>query len=155
MPPILVHNKRNMPERAKFGAVTTGLITVAALCAIGFVFISNASPYVTIAEAKSAKGTDLHVAGVIDQSTVDTSSPRKISFVMEDDTHNKMPVMYEGEAIANIGEAKQVVVIGHMGNGVFDANKMLIKCQSKYSDGKTAAAEAAAAPKASGSAQNS
>lgn len=128
-----------MRKRAKYGALVTGLITIAALCAIGFVFISNASPYVTIAQAKSESGTGLHVAGVIDQATVATTSPRQISFTLRDSDHSSMPVVYEGEAIANIGEAKQVVVIGHMANGVFAANQMLIKCPSKYNDGKSPA----------------
>lgn len=128
-----------MSGKRHFGAVVTGLITVGALCAIGFVFIQTASPYVTIPQAKQTSGDSLHVAGNIIESTVQQSSPREIKFTMKDDSGNSMLVDYEGEAIANMGEAKQVVAIGGVKDGVFQAHQLLIKCPSKYDDKQGAA----------------
>lgn len=128
-----------MSGKRPFGAIVTGLITVGALCAIGFVFIQTASPYVTIPQAKTTAGDSLHVAGNVVESSVQQSSPREILFTMKDAQGNSMPVDYQGEAIANMSEAKQVVAIGGVRNGVFQAHQLLIKCPSKYDDKQGAA----------------
>ncbi len=128
-----------MQGKRQYGAIVTGLVTVGALCAIGFVFIQTASPYVTIPQAKTTKGHSLHVAGSLVQSTIQESSPREILFTMKDAQGNTLPVDYKGQAVANINDAKQVVAIGGCENGVFMAHQLLVKCPSKYDDNQGAA----------------
>lgn len=114
------------------GAWITGLICVGAVTVLGATFLTNASPYVTVAEALKTPGTDLHLAGDLLNPEVHGGAQESISFTLRDQNKQVIPVEYTGEAIENLGEAKKVVAIGGMENGVFVSHKLLIKCPSKY-----------------------
>ena len=66
-------------------------VGVAALAGITMVFLNNASPYATVAEAKTMKGDNIHLYGELDKSSVQSSAAAKqVRFVIQDE--NK--VMY-------------------------------------------------------------
>lgn len=111
---------------------------VAALSVAAFVMLSNASPYVTVAEARSSKLSDMHLQGnlVKESLKIDTAGSL-IRFTVVDDQGEKMDVVHHGLPPANMGEATRVVVVGGMKDGHFESHKLLTKCPSKYeSDGK-------------------
>jgi len=115
------------------GAIVTGIVALAALSGITVAFLKSGSPYVTVAEAKGSKGDSLHLAGSIDLATLrDDRIHNKLSFTLIDRTGARMQVVHTGEPVNNLGEAKQVVAIGHVENGVFVSEKMLVKCPTKY-----------------------
>ena len=106
---------------------------VTAFAAIAFVMLSNASPYVTVAQAKSAKGDNNHLQGdlVKESVRVDTANA-KVSFALIDDHGDRMEVIHHGLPPANMGEATRVVVVGGVQGDKFESKKLLTKCPSKY-----------------------
>lgn len=111
---------------------------VAALAIAAFVMLSNASPYVTVAQARTSKLTDMHLQGnLVKESLRVDSANALIRFTIVDDLGEKMDVVHHGLPPANMGEATRVVVVGGMKDGHFESHKLLTKCPSKYeSDGK-------------------
>jgi len=100
-------------------------------------FLTNASPYVTIAEAKVSRGDNLHLAGDLDKSTIrNVISKSEVHFTLKDEKGEIVQVVYHGPAPANLGEATKVVAVGGMKDGAFHASKLLIKCPSKYESSK-------------------
>jgi cytochrome c-type biogenesis protein CcmE len=121
----------------KTGAIIAGLVAVVGLSAMVFAFLTNASPYVTIAEAKAMPGDNLHVAGDLDKSTISTNAVQhEVRFTLKDEKGDRVPVVYHGAPPANMGEATKVVAVGGMKGPEFHASKLLIKCPSKYESTK-------------------
>lgn len=122
-------------KRAGFsiGAVLSVLAGTVAMSLIIYAFIANASPYVTIKEAKLSRADDLHVAGDLDRASLETDvRARQVRFTLTDEAGDRLPVVYAGAPISNMGEATQVVAIGKCEDGTFLAHKLLVKCPSKY-----------------------
>lgn len=124
----------------KLGTLISIIVGTLAVCGMIVAFLSNASPYVTVAEAKASMADDLHLAGDMDKSTLETDvRARTVRFTLTDEQGQSLPVIYTGTPIANMGEATKVVAIGKCEEGVFKAHKLLIKCPSKYEAEKKAA----------------
>ena len=133
-----------MPGELKLGAVVTVGVSLAALLAIGATFMSNASDYVDVEQALASNGDGLHLLGTIQKPTVHADPlKREISFDIIDVKGKTMHVDYHGEAISNFNEADKVVAVGSVKNGEFVSNRLLIKCPSKYEDGRRGAAKPA------------
>ena len=129
--PFLVYTRDVMKSR--IGAIVSGVVAVAAIVALVAAFVSNASPYVTLAEAKTHTGDRLHVAGdIVPGSVQHQLASGGLTFELTDSTGQRSLVEYRGPAVSNLAEAKQVVVVGSMKEGVFHASKMLVKCPSRY-----------------------
>lgn len=121
----------------KTKAIVALVLTLFGLAAMIGAFLTNASPYVTIAEAKSIKGDNLHLAGDLDKSTIrNVISKQEVHFSLRDEKGEVIQVVYHGPAPANLGEATKVVAVGGMKEGSFHASKLLIKCPSKYESSK-------------------
>ena len=117
----------------KKGPIITAVFTVFALGAVVLAFVSSASPFVTIAQAKQTSGDQLHLAGeVIKDSVVGDARAHVLRFKLKDETGDIIMVKHTGEMPNNLGEVKKVVAIGGIENGEFHSNKLLIKCPSKY-----------------------
>lgn len=124
-----------MKRKGGFALGTVVSIFVATLAVSGMViaFLSNASPYVTIREAKLSTADDLHVTGGLEPGTLKNDHRnREIRFTLVDESGEKLPVIYTGESIANMEEATKIVAIGKYEEGTFKAHKLLVKCPSKY-----------------------
>ncbi len=116
----------------KVGAILSVAVAAVAVGAAMVAFLLNASPYVTIAEAKRLDGSNLHVAAEIDKSTLRAVTGKEVRFTVFEEGGDRLNVVYDGPPPSNMGEAAQVVVIGGMRNGEFHATKMLLKCPTKY-----------------------
>ncbi len=104
-----------------------------AILLIGYAFVSNSSPYVTINEAKKTKGENLHLAGdLVDGSFENLPSKKAYAFRLKDMDGNTIPVLYTGEQPANMTNVNKIVAVGKMESDYFLAHKLLIKCPSKY-----------------------
>jgi cytochrome c-type biogenesis protein CcmE len=121
------------------GIVVSVIVAVLAMGGLIAVFINNASPYVTVAEAKTMGGDGLHVAGSIEKDTLSTDLiHNQIRFVLKDDKGQKLPIVYTGPPVSNLGNATKVVAIGGMKGNDFMSNQLLVKCPSKYDASKPA-----------------
>ncbi len=124
----------------KTGTLIAIVVSVLGLSAMVVAFITSASPYVTIAEAKSHAGDNLHVAGdIVPDSMFTSAGAKEVRFRMKDPEGSEMSVIYSGTAPANMGSVARVVAVGGMKDGVFLANKLWIKCPSKYESTKNGA----------------
>jgi len=122
-----------------FGAIASIVVAVLAMGTLMAVFVRNASPYVTVAEAKSQTGNGLHVAGQIVSGSLSTDLlHNQIRFVLKDDAGQSLPVVYTGAPVSNLGSATKVVAIGAMKGDKFMSDQLLVKCPSKYEATKTA-----------------
>jgi len=112
------------------------IAAVLGLAITGFVFLNQSSPYVTIAQAKQSKTSNVHVPGQITAGTIFNDVSRgEVRFTLNDEKGESLPVTYKGPAPANLGMARQVVAIGTMKGENFSAEKLLLKCPSKYESG--------------------
>ena len=122
----------------KKGAVVSGLSAVVAVGALAAVFVNNASPYVSIAEAKYSKGSGLHVAGQVEANSIQTDlAHNEIKFRLQDTNGQVLPVVYTGAPVSSLGTATKVVAIGQMQGGQFRSDQLLVKCPSKYESTKS------------------
>lgn len=99
-------------------------------------FTSALNPYVGIAKAK-ASTTSVQVKGELlkNKDSIYYDQQKQIHFVLQDETGNHLNVIYNGTVPENFMHAKNLVIIGEMHNGIFQASKVLAKCPSKYQKG--------------------
>jgi cytochrome c-type biogenesis protein CcmE len=94
-------------------------------------FQSSLTPYISVVEAKSAKGL-VQVSGLVDGGTSSYDAGGNFVFVLADDKGNKLPILYKHVKPANFDQAVGVVAVGRYRNDVFEADQLLVKCPSKY-----------------------
>ena len=111
---------------------------IAAVLAAAFVvlgvtaFQKTLTPYLSFGEARKARGT-VQVMGSLDkQSDRYDTEKGELSFEIVDASGSKMPVIYRGIKPANFKDAISIVAIGRYSAGRIDAEKLLVKCPSKY-----------------------
>lgn len=115
--------------------------------AIGVILTTagDASTYVSFNEAKqmSQNGADkkIHVVGTLKKNANDQvvgvkNSPDQLSFkfIMVDENNNEEEVFYANPMPQDFLRSEQVVVIGSYHNEKFIADKILLKCPSKYQE---------------------
>jgi cytochrome c-type biogenesis protein CcmE len=124
------------------GAVITGVVAVVAMGGVVSAFMNNASPYVTVAQAKESHADGVHLAGDLVKNSIQTDPKNgRISFELKDKDGAIANVLYVGSTPGNLTEATKVVAVGGMTeNNVFQAHQLLIKCPSKYEGQPKAAA---------------
>jgi cytochrome c-type biogenesis protein CcmE len=111
---------------------------VAAGLAIAFVllgvtsFTKTLTPYLSFDEARKSRGV-VQVMGGLDKASdrYDTAT-QQLSFDLVDDRGGRMPVAYSGVRPANFKDAISIVAIGRFQDGRIEAEKLLVKCPSKY-----------------------
>ncbi len=117
----------------KPGAIFAYVLSAVGLTAVVTAFLTNASPYVTVAQAATMSADNLHLAGDIVPGTVQVSPhSKRVTFTLKDAEGRTMPVLYRGAPPANMGSATKVVAVGGVKDGVFACEKLLLKCPSKY-----------------------
>ncbi len=120
------------------GAIISAAIAVIAMVGVCYAFVTTASPYVTVEQARSTKGDNLHVPGDLIKGTVSTDVKAGVmNFELKDEAGSKVSVVYSGPPPANMGSATKVVAIGGMEGDKFHARKLLVKCPSKYESEKS------------------
>jgi cytochrome c-type biogenesis protein CcmE len=111
-----------------------GAALVLAFLALGLTtFTKSMTPYVSFDEARSSMRT-VQVMGALEKGTsrydIDTKT---LHFTLVDEkTRVALPVAYRDVKPANFEEAVSIVAIGRFQNGAFQAEKLLVKCPSKY-----------------------
>lgn len=115
-------------------AYWAGAILVVGFLALGLsTFSRSMTPYVSFAEAKAAPRT-VQVMGALEKGTsrYDTNTKTLLFTLYDEKTKTSIPVSYTDVKPANFEDAVSIVAIGRYDNGVFAAEKLLVKCPSKY-----------------------
>ncbi len=110
-----------------------GLVVI--LVFISFAILNlrkSLTPYVSLEEAKRSD-TMVQVKGArIEGSEYFDTERNMFVFKMVDDRGNECEVVYHGVKPANFEQATEIVAIGRYIDGKFEANKILVKCPTKY-----------------------
>ncbi|CAN5451409.1 hypothetical protein BH10BAC4_BH10BAC4_24780 [soil metagenome] len=124
-----------------------GLLVIAAAIAIIITTAGDASSYVSFDEAyKMAtvgnKGS-IHVVGELKKDPAGNisgleNSPDNLSFsfLLVDDNKKEQKVYYNEPMPPDFTRSEKVVVIGSYRGNIFVADKILLKCPSKYQEQK-------------------
>ncbi|MEM7787968.1 MAG: cytochrome c maturation protein CcmE [Bacteroidota bacterium] len=93
--------------------------------------------YETFTEA-AQNGRNAHVVGTWVETAPATYDPERnlFTFTMADEDGTVRQVVYADPKPASFEDAEQVVVEGRMDGDVFQAEHILVKCPSKYNDGR-------------------
>ena len=117
----------------KLGLAVSSLIGAVALVAGGYTFLSNTVPYVSVREALDRQGESVHVVGKIDKASVQTKvSQGVLEFDLIDPAGERLHVVFSGMKPANFDSAPTISVAGRTNGKAFEADRILVKCPSKY-----------------------
>jgi cytochrome c-type biogenesis protein CcmE len=120
-----------------------GIIIIAV--SIGIIFATlfkktNTGTYASFSEAALAPETDFHVVGKLDKSKETVYEPKVdanlFSFYMIDNKGEERKVILNKNKPQDFERSEQIVTIGKMKGEDFIASDILMKCPSKYNDGK-------------------
>ncbi|MDX5321639.1 MAG: cytochrome c maturation protein CcmE [Bacteroidota bacterium] len=114
------------------------------LIAVGIAAIislyGNASQYVTFETAESTPGKEFHVIGeLVKDSSMKYDpevDPNHLEFYLKDSTQAVKRVIFNSPKPADLERSEKVVIIGKVEGEDFKASSILLKCPSKYNDGK-------------------
>ena len=105
------------------------------LAFVGFglsAFQKTLTPYLSFDDAKKAKGV-VQVMGALDKASDRyDDKTEQLSFELIDPNGGRMPVVYRGLRPGNFKDAISIVAIGRYQDGRIEAEKLLVKCPSKY-----------------------
>jgi len=119
------------------------------LAFVGFgltAFQKTLTPYLTFDEARKARGLVQVMGGLDKQSDRYDTVRQELSFELLDGNGRRMPVVYRGIKPGNFRDAISIVAIGRYRDGRIDAEKLLVKCPSKYQGAEVEKAYAANPP---------
>ncbi|GAB3329801.1 hypothetical protein GCM10027429_06190 [Marivirga atlantica] len=122
-----------------------GIVIIAAAITMIISTAGDASSYVSFSEAQemSENGSDnmIHVVGTLKKDESGhiiglkaAQNKLSFSFIMVDQNGLEQLVYYNEPMPADFTKSEQVVVIGAYKNGQFIADKILMKCPSKYQE---------------------
>lgn len=95
-------------------------------------FQSSLTPYVTFAQAKAISGS-VQVRGVLaSEQIVMTDGGKVVQFKLLDEKGQEAVIVYKGTKPNGLEQATSIVAIGKYQNNQFIAEKLLVKCPSKY-----------------------
>lgn len=120
-----------MKRRTVWTLVGVGLIVAFVAFGAG-AFKSSLTPYVSFAAARSSRSAVQVAGSLVPDSTRFDHAQGALSFVLQDDSGDTLTVHYKGMKPGNFEEATQIVAIGRFTGSVLEAERLLVKCPSKY-----------------------
>lgn len=126
-----------------------GIIIIAIAIGVIISTYADSSTYGSFAEAKEAQ-KELHVVGKLNKAKEMLYNPQKnanyFSFYMVDNKGTECKVIFNGTKPQDFERSEQIVLTGEMKDNSFYANKILMKCPSKYTQDKVEVTETKAQP---------
>ena len=108
------------------------------ICMIGLVIILSAvsfknslTPYVTFAQAQKIS-RNVQVRGVLADQPIMMGNSQGLKFKLVDEQGQEGVIIYKGTRPDGLEQARSVVAIGKYQSSGFVADKLLVKCPSKY-----------------------
>ena len=124
-----------------------GALLILAFLALGLTTFSRSmTPYVGFDEARKAGRTVQVMGGLEKSSTHYDQATKTLHFTLVDPaTKAVLPVAYKDVKPANFEDAVSIVAIGKWDGNALHAEKLLVKCPSKYQGQETEKAYGAGA----------
>lgn len=117
-----------------------GIIVIAVAIAVIITSLKDNTSYADFKEAMASPGTEFHVVGKLNKEVPVEYDPRvnadQCAFYMKDNNGLEERVVLHKSVPQDFQRSEQIVLIGKMENGEFHANDILMKCPSKYNNGK-------------------
>ncbi len=121
------------------------IVLIAAAIGIIISTAGDASSYVSFGEAyemsQNGNSNSIHVVGELTKTNTGEvtgifPSPDKLSFrfIMQDENGKKQEVFYNEPVPPDFKRSEKVVVVGSYNGDLFIADKILMKCPSKYQE---------------------
>ena len=123
------------------------LVIIAVAVGVILSTTGDASQYVDFAQAAKMAGDGdddiVHVVGKLKKDAMGqyegmiynpATDPNYFEFLLTDTKNRTEKVLYFQPKPQDFEKAEQIVIIGHTKNDVFVAEKILMKCPSKYED---------------------
>ena len=120
-----------------------GIVVIAIAIGIILTTAGDASSYVTFEEAKRRESdgdrSKIHVVGKLKKTDSDkamdifpSDDQLSFTFMMLDENEEEQKVFYPNPIPQDFDRSEQVVVVGSYQEDLFVADKILLKCPSKY-----------------------
>lgn len=117
-----------------------GIIIIAIAIGAILTTLSNTSTYASFAEASEAPDNEFHVVGKFNKEKESVYNPQVnanvFTFYMIDNKGVEKKVILNKNKPQDFERSEQIVLIGKMQGEEFVASDILMKCPSKYNDGK-------------------
>ena len=114
---------------------------------------AESGTYASFQEAVQSPGKEFHVSGKLNASKEMIYNPEinanAFSFFLIDSEGAERKVIFNGSKPQDFERSESVVIAGKMKGETFHADKILMKCPSKYNDGQPGMKEYNASPSAS------
>ncbi len=116
-----------------------GIIVIA--LAIGAILstVADSSTYASFSVALNNPDSEFHVVGQLNKEKEMLYDPQVdanlFSFYLIDNEGQESKVLFKGTKPQDFERSEQIVLTGKFNDGDFIANKILMKCPSKYNDG--------------------
>lgn len=124
-----------------------GILVIAVAIAVIMSTAVDASTYVTFKKAAEmaadGESTKVHVVGKLKKDTggqiigmeyQPQIDPNHFSFLLVDENNEERQVVYSSPKPQDFERSEQIVIIGSMQNNQFVADKIVMKCPSKYQE---------------------
>lgn len=116
-----------------------GLIIIAVAIGVIISTYADSSTYGSFTDAQVTQ-RELHVVGKLNKDKEMFYNPQQdanyFSFYMKDNKGKECKVIFTGTKPTDFEKSEQIVLTGQMQDGSFHANKILMKCPSKYNQNK-------------------
>lgn len=114
-----------------------GIVIIAIAIGVIMSTYADSSTYGSFEDAIESQ-KELHVVGVLDKEQEMVYNPEVdanyFSFFMIDNKGEKCKVVFTGAKPQDFERSEQIVLTGQMSGDSFQANKILMKCPSKYTE---------------------
>lgn len=117
-----------------------GIIVIAVAIGVIITSLKNTTSYADFNEAISNPDKEYHVVGKLDKEKPMIYDPKinpdEFIFTLIDNKGVEKTVVLHKNKPQDFERSEQIVIIGKMKGDEFHANEILMKCPSKYNDGK-------------------
>lgn len=117
-----------------------GIVVIAIAIGVIVASLKNTSTYADFTEAISNPDKEYHVVGKLDKTQPQIYDPKvnpdEFLFSMVDNKGVIKQIVLHKSRPQDFEKSEQIVLIGKMQGNNFHANDILMKCPSKYNDGK-------------------
>ena len=117
-----------------------GIVIIALAIAVIIGTISDSSTYATFSEAAQYPDVEVHVIGQLNKEKEfiynPEENPNLFAFYLVDKEGGERKVLFNGTKPQDFERSEQIVLSGKVSDDVFIASKILMKCPSKYNNGK-------------------
>lgn len=116
-----------------------GIVVIALAIGAILATVSDSSTYASFSEAVAHPNKEYHVVGKLNLEKEMEYNPEVstnlFTFYMKDNEGTEHKVHFKGTKPQDFERSEQVVLVGKYNGQVFVADKILMKCPSKYNNG--------------------